>query len=78
MRHGQNLDPIVRIAVFSTGMALAVFLLLYSFKWAEFPIQVTAAGQNVTDVFMGVMVVLVGILGGTLIKSGLLGKWRLD
>lgn len=78
MRHGKKIRPVTRIVIFIIGMTLAVFLLLYSFVWAEFPIQVTALGYNVTNIFMACMIVLLGIVAGTLIKSGVLGVWRLD
>lgn len=67
-----------RIVITGIGLTIAVFILLYSFRFTDFPVQVTMIGQNVTAIFMGVIIVLSGIVAGTLIKSGILGKWKLD
>ena len=71
-------SPMARILLFVVGMALAVFLMLWVVNWNDLPFQFVVSGQVVTPYFMASLVVIAGILATTLIKSGILGKWKLD
>lgn len=78
MTKSKPVKPGIRVLAFMVGMGIAIFLIVYSIRWEDLPIQLTMAGSNVTPWAMAGIIVLFGIVAGTLIKSALLGKWRLD
>ena len=67
-----------RIGLFLIGLSIAVFLFIFSFDYETLPFQINAVGYNITTFAFATFVIITGIIAGTLIKSGVLGKYRLD
>lgn len=72
------IHPATRLLFFIIGMTGAVVLLVYSIRWEDLPFSFTLGGMNVTPWAMAGFLVLASIGFYTLIKSSLLGEWRLD
>ena len=60
------------------GLAIAVFLFIFTFDYETMPFKITTIGYDTTTIAFASFVILTGIIAGTLIKSGVLGKYRLD
>ena len=67
-----------RIALFFIGLAIAVFIFIFTFDYENLPFEISIIGYNITTVAFVSFIVLTSILSGSLIKSALLGKYRLD
>lgn len=67
-----------RISLIIIGMTGLIILFIYSFDLSQTEIFVNIFGYNITTYFFACMLIILGILFSTVLKSGLLGKWRLD
>lgn len=74
----RKLHPFTRLMYFIIGMAGAIVLLVYSIRWEDLPFTFTLSGVNVTAWTMAGFLVLASMGFYTLLKSSLLGEWRLD
>lgn len=73
-----ELKALTRIVYFIIGLALLSALLLYSVQWDALPFRVYNLGSDITPYALASLLVLLSILGGTLVKSALYGRFELD
>lgn len=74
----KEMELIKRIALLIIGMGGLIILFIYSFDLSQSEIFVNIFGYNITTYFFAGLLIILGILFSTILKSGLLGKWRLD
>ena len=67
-----------RLSILIFGSIGSMFIIVYSFRWEELGINADMIGFDVTKWFFAFLLVISGIIFSTLIKSGLLGEWKLD
>lgn len=68
-----------RLTVLIAGFVIAILLLIYSINWDTLGLNITFAGEiGITRWVLASIVVTMGIIASSLIKSGLIGKWKLD
>lgn len=67
-----------RLILLITGMVGLIILFIYSLDLTQSEIFVNFFGYNITTYFLAMLLIILGILFSTLLKSGLLGDWRLD
>lgn len=73
----KKLSPISRFIYLTIGIILGSALIIYGINYSG-DVMFSVGGVNVgVWINAGIMVVL-GVISGTFIKSGLLGKMRLD
>lgn len=72
----KTLSMPTRLSFLIIGMAISVFLLMYTFNFTQFPYHFSFSGFDVTSITISVIIVLVGIFGSALLMGGLFGKWR--
>jgi cytochrome c biogenesis protein CcdA len=67
-----------RILIFILGFTMAIFLLVYAVDWTETGFEFTFINMNITIYVVAGIMVFLGIIASTFIKSGVLGKWKID
>lgn len=78
MKRKTELNPFARLFLFIIGMAGAIILIIYSIRWEALPISFSAMGNDITIIAFAGILVLASIIFYTLIKSAILGEWKLD
>jgi len=73
-----KLDLGKRIAILTFGLIGSMFIIVYSIRWEELGFNTDMIGIDITKWFFAFMLVISGIIFSTLVKSGLLGQWKLD
>lgn len=73
-----NIDLPIRMISLIIGIIGSCFLIVYSFRWEDLGIGVDILGFDISKWFFAFLLVISGIIFSTLIKSALLGKWKLD
>ena len=68
----------IRLLYFIVGMVLATAIIIYGVTWANPIFDLSVVGVSVNTWITAAFIVLIGIFAGTLIKSAILGKNRLD
>lgn len=68
----------LRLGLIVFGLGGAIVLIVYSFRWEDLPFQITLASHDITPWAVAGYLVLMALVFNTALKSGLLGKWRLD
>lgn len=74
----KKINPVLRLIMFIIGMAGAVIMLVYSIRWEDIPIAFTLGGYNITVYAISGLLVMGGFAFHSLIKSGILGEYKLD
>ena len=72
------LSKFKRILYFTTGLVIASALIVYGISWTNPPFELMIIGLTLNEWITAAFVVILGLLAGSLIKSGILGKTRLD
>ena len=67
-----------RIGLFIIGIIGSMCLIIYSINYQDYDLIITAFGINITKWFFAFIIVILSIIFGTITKSALLGKYRLD
>lgn len=70
-----KLDLPTRIIIIFIGFVGAISIIL--FGW-DIDFNAEFLGYPITKIFMASMIVILGIIFSSLIKSGILGKWKID
>lgn len=67
-----------RLILLIVGLFGSCALIIYSLRWEDLGINIDVLGKDISQWFFAGMLVICGIIFSTLLKSALLGKWRLD
>lgn len=67
-----------RLALIITGLIGSMVLIVYSLEWVKNDIGFSFLGFDITEWTLAFITVVCGLLFATMLKSGLLGKWKLD
>lgn len=65
---------ITRLILFGTGLAVASFMLMFSFDYNNLRQTFTIIGYDISDIIIVAGIVLLTVLSGWLIKIGITGK----
>lgn len=60
------------------GFVISMILLVYSFNWEKLPFSFAFMGNDITPYVLAFLIVVLGLLASTLIKSGFKGKREFD
>ena len=74
----QKLSAMTRIFYFVFGIIIASALIVYGINWNNPDYNLSMIGFEMNQWISAGIMVLIGILAGTMIKSAILGKNRLD
>ena len=71
-------NPFMRILIGIIGFAILLFLFVFSFRWEDFGIEFSGFGVNITAYVYASIMILAGILGGSMLKSAVERKGKID
>lgn len=68
----------MRITLMIIGMTGLIFLFVYSINLEIINANVNIFGYNITTYFYAGLVIITGLIFSSLLKSGFLGRWKMD
>lgn len=78
VKQNKNINLFERIVLLVIGMGGLIVLFIYSYDFTETDLFINMFGYNITTYFFAGLLIILGLLFSTILKSGLLGKWKLD
>ena len=72
------MSVLTRIVYFTIGIITASAIIIYGVSWLNPPMDFTAIGTTLNDWITAGLLVMLSLFSGTLIKSAILGRQRLD
>ena len=74
----KKISPITRVFYFIVGLITASGIVVYGVSWLTPPFNLSLIGMTLNQWISAALIVLAGIFAGSLIKSAILGKTKLD
>jgi len=74
----KKLSPISRMILFIAGLVMASSLIVYGITWNNVPMILSFLGIQINQWVIASLMVFIGILSASMMKSAILGTYRLD